>query len=113
MTRPSPTQPPEPPSQQPATMLAAWLPSSYYAFYVAALAAAVRLAVVLSLLVSADRVLNVLKFGAIRARAALTGRTPKDSWFCAPLPADAEEHPRVSERLRCAALVRGYVTGAE
>ena len=84
-------------------MLPALLPSSYYAFYVAALAAAVRLAVLLSLLVSADRVLNVLKYGAIRLRAAVTGRRPKDDWFCAPLPADPEAHPMVSAAAAAAA----------
>lgn len=66
-----------------------------YAWYVAALGLAVRLAVLLSLLVSADRILNVTKYAFIRARARLTGRLPKDSWFCAPLPRDAEDHPMV------------------
>lgn len=76
-------------------MWAALLPSSYYAFYVAALAVAVRLAVFLSLLVSADRVLSVAKFGAIKLRAWATGRTPKEDWFSAPLPEDPEAHPKV------------------
>ena len=79
-------------------MWAALLPSSYYAFYVAALAVAVRLAVFLSLLVSADRVLSVAKFGAIKLRAWAMGRTPKEDWFSAPLPEDPEAYPRVRRR---------------
>ncbi len=82
-------------------MLSALIPAgagvaaAAYAWYVAALGAAVQLAVLLSLLVSADRLLNVAKFGIIRGRAALTGKLPKDDWFCAPLPREAEEHPMV------------------
>ncbi|PSC71384.1 glycosyltransferase family 2 [Micractinium conductrix] len=83
-----------------------------YAWYVAALGLAVRLAVLLSLLVSADRILNVTKYAFIRARARLTGRLPKDSWFCAPLPRDAEDHPMVAvqlpmfnERAVCQAII--------
>lgn len=72
------------------------MPSSYYAFYVAALGAAVQLAVVLSLLVSADRVLNVLKYIVIKARAKVTGRQPKDSWACEALPKEVEAYPLVS-----------------
>jgi hypothetical protein len=70
--------------------------SSYYEFYVAALHAAVQLAVALSLLVSLDRVLNIAKFGWIKARSRLTGRLPKDSWAFSPLPEEAELYPRVS-----------------
>ena len=69
---------------------------SYYEFYVAALHAAVQLAVALSLLVSLDRVLNIAKFGWIKARAKLTGRLPKNSWVFSPLPDEAELYPRVS-----------------
>ena len=79
-------------------MLAALLPWSYYEFYVAALHAAVQLAVVLSLLVSADRVLNVGKFAFIKLRARLTGRLPKDDWFYAALPEDPDAHPKASSR---------------
>ena len=73
-----------------------WEPSALYDFYVAALRASVQLAVVLSLLVSADRVLNVLKFACIKLRAKLTGRLPQDAWFRAPLPKAPEEYPLVS-----------------
>lgn len=73
-----------------------------YGWYVAALGAAVQLAVLLSLLVSADRLLNVAKYAFIRARGALTGRLPKDDWFCAPLPGEAEEHPMVRRAWRAA-----------
>ncbi|KAI3430675.1 hypothetical protein D9Q98_005265 [Chlorella vulgaris] len=89
-----------------------WMPSSYYAFYVAALGAAVQLAVVLSLLVSADRVLNVLKYIVIKARAKVTGRQPKDSWACEALPKEVEAYPLVAvqlpmfnERAVCQAII--------
>ncbi|KAL4420802.1 hypothetical protein ABPG75_010458 [Micractinium tetrahymenae] len=99
-------------------MLATLLPAggtaaaAAYGWYVAALGAAVQLAVLLSLLVSADRLLNVAKFAFIRGRAALTGKLPKDDWFCAPLPREAEEHPMVAvqlpmfnERAVCQAII--------
>jgi hypothetical protein len=55
--------------------------------------------VVLSLLVSADRVLNVLKFGFIKLRAKLTGRLPQDSWSRAPLPSSPHDFPMVRPAL--------------
>lgn len=73
-----------------------WAPSTLYELYVAALGASVHLAVALSLLVSADRVLNVLKFAFICMRSKLTGRLPKDAWVCEPLPKDPDAYPRVS-----------------
>ncbi|EFN51937.1 hypothetical protein CHLNCDRAFT_139598 [Chlorella variabilis] len=89
-----------------------WEPSALYDFYVAALRASVQLAVVLSLLVSADRVLNVLKFACIKLRAKLTGRLPQDAWFRAPLPKAPEEYPLVAvqlpmfnERAVCQAII--------
>lgn len=74
----------------------ALLPPAAAAFYLAALAWAVRLAVALSLLVSADRVLNVLKYAFIRLRARVTGRLPKDAWAYAALPDNPKEYPLVS-----------------
>lgn len=73
-----------------------WPPIGAYEFYVAALHASVQLAVLLSLLVSADRVLNVLKFGCIKLRAKLTGRLPQDRHVFAPLPKRPEDYPLVS-----------------
>jgi hypothetical protein len=74
-----------------------WELASYYQFYLAALQASVQLAVVLSLLVSADRILSILKLGFIKLRAKVTGRLPKDDYFCAPLPKNAADYPLVRE----------------
>lgn len=68
----------------------------YYAVYVTLLRMAIQVAVVASLLVSADRVLNVLKYVLIAARAKITGRHPNTRWNYQPLPDDPHQYPKVS-----------------
>lgn len=72
----------------------------YYALYVALLHAAIQVMVLLSLLVSADRVLNVLKYALICARAKITGKKPQQGWNFEPLPEDPHQFPKVREQQR-------------
>lgn len=77
-------------------MLLALLLGGYYSLYVALLHGAIRVAMLFSLLVSADRVLNVAKYLFIKARARLTGHLPQHNWNFKPLPADPHAFPKVS-----------------
>ncbi len=69
--------------------------------------------VLLSLLVSADRVINVLKYALITLRAKITGKSPTHSrWTFKPLPDDPHQYPKVAvqlpmfnERAVCQAII--------
>lgn len=69
--------------------------AGYYDLYVALFSAAVQLAVFLSLLVSADRVLNIAKYLYVKARQRVTGNAPEDYWHFKPLPQDVDDYPKV------------------
>ncbi|GAB4820248.1 hypothetical protein N2152v2_007294 [Parachlorella kessleri] len=86
--------------------------SSYYEVYVVFFHAAVQLAVLLSLLVSADRILNICKYGYIKLRQKVTGKAPEDYWNYQILPADPNQYPKVAvqlpmfnERAVCQAII--------
>ena len=68
----------------------------YYTLYVAVLYVAVQVMTLLSLLVSADRVLNVLKYLLITLRTKITGRPPQNRWNFQPLPEDPHQYPKAS-----------------
>ena len=70
---------------------------SYYGLYVSLLHGAIQMMVFLSLLVSADRVFNVLKYAIICARAKITGKPPQNNWNFTPLPEDPHQYPKVSD----------------
>jgi beta-mannan synthase len=85
---------------------------AYYGLYVTLLHAAIQIMVLLSLLVSADRVINVLKYVLITTRAKLTGTLPHSRWTFKPLPKDPHQYPKVAvqlpmfnERAVCQAII--------
>jgi hypothetical protein len=59
----------------------------------------IPLAVFLSMLVSADRLLNVLKYAAVRLRTRLTGYKPERSWYFKPLPDDYHDFAKVRNQI--------------
>lgn len=67
----------------------------YYALYVAILRLAIQVMTFLSLMVSADRLLNVLKYGLIRVKAYFTGKLPQHAWNFKPLPDEPLDFPKV------------------
>lgn len=67
----------------------------YYAIYLAALRFLINAAIFLSLLVSADRLINITKFALIKLRAHFTGRLPQEAWNFATLPNDPAAYPKV------------------
>ena len=69
----------------------------YYALYVALLHAAIQVMILMSLLVSVDRVLNVLKYVLISLKARITGKGPQTSWKFEPLPEDPHQYPKVTK----------------
>lgn len=79
------------------SLVLALLLGGYYGIYIALINAAIQVAVLFSLLVSADRVLNVLKYVVIKAKVKLTGRLPQHAWNFIPLPEDPLEFPKVSK----------------
>ena len=76
-------------------MVLALLFGSYYAAWVYFLRCVIQVFTFLSLLVSVDRLLNVLKYCFIRGRAKLTGHLPQHNWNFKPLPEDPHEFPKV------------------
>ena len=76
-------------------MVLALLFGAYYSIWVSFLTFIVHVFTCLSLLVSADRILNVLKYCLVRGKAKLTGRLPQHSWNFKPLPEDPHEFPKV------------------
>ena len=86
--------------------------SYYYPVYVAVLSGLVQVAIFLSVLVSADRILNILKYFLIRAKVLLTGKLPQHGWHFQPMPQDSREYPKVAiqlpmfnERAVCQAII--------
>ena len=67
----------------------------YYALYVAILRIAVQVMTFLSVLVSADRLLNVLKYAWIRVKAYFTGKLPQHAWNFKSLPDEPLDFPKV------------------
>jgi hypothetical protein len=76
-------------------MVLALLLGSYYSIWVSILTGLVHVFTLLSLLVSADRILNVIKYCFIRARSRLTGHIPQHDWNFKPLSEDPHEFPKV------------------
>ncbi|KDD76984.1 glycosyltransferase-like protein, partial [Helicosporidium sp. ATCC 50920] len=71
----------------------------YRELYIALLQLIIRCAVGLSLLVSADRLLNIVKFVAIKLRAGISGRASHHAWNFATLPSDPLLYPKVAVQL--------------
>jgi hypothetical protein len=69
--------------------------TSYYEVYIVFFHAAVHLTVFLSLLVSADRILNIAKYLYIKLRQKVTGKAPEDYWNFQILPEDLDKYPKV------------------
>lgn len=85
---------------------------AYYGLYVTFLHAAIQVMVLLSLLVSADRVINVLKYLLITTRSKITGKSAHSRWTFKPLPEDPHQYPKVAvqlpmfnERAVCQAII--------
>jgi len=85
---------------------------AYYGLYVTLLHAAIQVMVLLSLLVSADRVINVLKYVLITTRSKLTGKSAHSRWTRKSLPEDPHQYPKVAvqlpmfnERAVCQAII--------
>lgn len=85
---------------------------AYYGLYVALLRAAIHIAILFSFLVAIDRLINILKFGLLKAHAKLTGKMPQHAWNFSPLPQDPIDYPKVAiqlpmfnERAVCQAVI--------
>lgn len=84
----------------------------YYPLYVMMLYGLVQVAMLLSVLVSTDRILNMVKYILIKLKSKVTGKLPEHSWYFQPLAEDPMEYPLVAiqlpmfnERAVCQAII--------